>query len=128
MKDMNRVFLMGRLGTAPVLSRGKNGKPYARLNLATKRFRTGENGEATEESDWHTVWVWGRQGEVCVEHLRKGATVFVEGYLSYWQAEGEKLTKTGIQASSVHFISPRAALNLDKGDGAREDNAVAHPA
>lgn len=136
MKSMNRVFLMGHLGHAPELMESKNGRPYARLNIATHRARPkGGDGESETLTDWHSVFVWGKQAEICAEHLQRGALVFVEGYISYWQATDEKLYKSAIQADSVQFLNTRQRLeatieteNLDNSRSPRNHNAVAHPA
>jgi single-strand DNA-binding protein len=131
---MNRVFLMGHLGHAPELMESKNGKAYARLSIATNRTRLNADDERETFTDWHSVFVWGRQAEICAEHLRKGALVFVEGSLSYWLGAEEKVYKTAIQAEEVRFLNTRKALaagdgeNLDIPEGARNHNAVAHPA
>jgi single-strand DNA-binding protein len=138
---MNRVFLMGHLGHAPELLESKNGKPYARLAIATNRVRYSEGQERETFTDWHSVFVWGKQAENCAEYLQKGALVFVEGHLSYWQPSNEKLYKTAVQAERVQFLNTRQGLeaafegenlssseNLDNSEVSRNHNAVAHPA
>lgn len=83
MKDVNKVILVGRLGADPVLRESKNGTPYSYFPVATSRkFReAGELDEATlkEETQWHRVVAWGKQGELCSQYLKKGHAVFVEG-------------------------------------------------
>lgn len=128
MKSMNRVFLMGHLGSNPELVESKNGKYYARLRLATSRWRPDANGDRQEITDWHSIFVWGRQAETCAEHLRKGALVFVEGVLNYWQEDGGKLFKSAIQAEEVHFLNGKKAQHLDNPEAPLNHNAVAHPA
>lgn len=134
-KCMNRVFLMGHLGQQPELMTSKAGKSYTRLNVATNRRWSDPEGEAKESTDWHSVFVWGPLAERCTEHLRKGALVFVEGSLTYWQvATGEgNPYKNAIHGHEVRFLShPRTPLapvlgeNLDNSEEARNHNAVAH--
>ena len=125
MRDVNKVILMGRLGADPVLRETKSGVPVANFSLATSR-RTkpeaadgGESGvekasEPAEETQWHKIVVWGRQGEVCSHHLRKGHSVYIEGSVrsrKYETQEGESRFAYEIHADEVNFISrPRLGL------------------
>lgn len=131
-KSMNRVFLMGNLAQKPELRTSKAGKPYARLNLATNRYRGPGEDPAT---DWHSVFVFGPEAERCAHWLDRGALVFVEGSLSYWQIDSEDSTKryqNAINADQVRFISygrrseEGAALeNVDNSGTLGNHNAVA---
>lgn len=138
MKSLNRVFLMGHLGATPELQTSRSGKPYTRLRLATNRFRMKDDGGKEESADWHSVFVWGDQAERCARWLTKGAMVFVEGSLTYWQVAMDGGTdtayKNAIHADDVRFITygkgaefATGAENLDIPRGARNHNAVAHP-
>ncbi len=142
MKSLNKVFLMGHLGHSPELHESKSGRPYTRLNLCTNRYMPGKDGEdASEKPEWHSIFVWGDQATKCTEYLRKGALVFVEGSLTYWQVaqestgeKGKNGYKNAIHADHVRFISygraaeaPTDLENLDIPSGSRNHNAVAHP-
>lgn len=142
MKSLNRVFLMGHLADAPALQQSKNGKPYTRLRMATNRYSPKEEGSGFDsKAEWHSVFVFGDEATRCSEYLRKGALVFVEGSLTYWQVAMEGTTeksqtgyKNAIQADKVRFItygrsteSDEQAENLDIPSGPRNHNAVAHP-
>jgi single-strand DNA-binding protein len=110
---MNKVFLMGHLGQTPALETSKTGKPFTRLSLATNRQWL-QGDEAKEATDWHSVFVWGRQAEQCVTFLQKGALVFVEGSLTYWkvndaQSPLKKDYKNAIHGNRVHFLNSRGA-------------------
>ena len=135
MKSLNRVFIMGNLGFPPELMETKSGRSYARLRIATERTRLNAEEEKETFTDWHSVFVWGKLAEVCAEHLRKGAVVFVQGYLSYWQTEGDKLMKSAIHAEDLKFINVQRGREnsslvegIDIPEMARNHNAVAHPA
>ena len=107
MRGMNRVFLMGNLGSNPREGFSANGKPYVQLNIATHRPHLNENGER-EKTDWHHVFVWGKQGENCQKYLKQGDPLMMEGYLtSYKQVKesGKKENKTAIHAIRVEFLS-----------------------
>lgn len=143
MKGLNRVFLLGHLGNTPELQVSKGGKPFARLSVATNRVWKTARDEKQESTEWHSVFVWGPMAETCCEWLRKGAMVFVEGSLSYWQVAQQGEYKNAIQALNVHFLSvPKGTLRppqmenreelddeiLDIQASSINHNAVAHPA
>lgn len=137
MKSLNRVFLMGHLGHTPELQFSKEGKPYTRLAVATRRVWMSPEEQKQETTEWHSVFVWGAQAERSVQFLKKGAAVFIEGSLTYWAVakESGKDYKNAIQAHSVHFLNgPRASESpmeseiLDNLTAPRNHDAVAHPA
>ncbi|MBX3021107.1 MAG: single-stranded DNA-binding protein [Bdellovibrionales bacterium] len=133
MRSLNRVTLMGNLGQAPELLQSKNGKYYVRLRVATSRSRPKEDGTWEDHRDWHSVFVWGKLAEICAEHMQKGCGVWVEGHLTYWKEDGNgQVFKSTITADSVNFWNlnrgASMAANLDNPEGARNHNAVAHPA
>jgi len=107
---MNRVQLLGFLGTSPQLLVSKTGHPYTRLSLAIKRSKKNEEGGYDEVTDWHRVQVFGKQAEVCCSRLDKGSALMVEGYLSNYKQEHEtlgQLTHTSVVADHVHFFGPK---------------------
>ena len=58
-RTINRVDLLGRVGTDPEMKYTQGGIAYTQLRLATDRRR--QNGETT--ADWHTVVCWDKLAE-----------------------------------------------------------------
>ena len=106
--DVNRVMVMGRVGAAPKALKTKGGVALARFDVATSRRFRKEGAEGfSEETVWHRVVVWGRQGEVCHEYVTKGQRVFIEGELrtrSYAGPDGAARTVVEIHAHQVGFL------------------------
>ena len=140
MKDMNRVFLIGRLGGQPELTISKTGKPYSRLSVATHRTWMNANDQREDKTEWHSVFVWGPLAEHCCRTLKKGALVFVEGSLSYWKV-ADKDYRNSVHGFEVKFLGygePKPAVDefdkasaresIDNPAAPRNHNAVAHPA
>ncbi len=109
MNGLNKVFIMGHVGNDPEIKNTQKGKNFALLNIATNRFRLNpESGEKVEGTAWHSVFVWGKQGELCAQYLRKGSPVLVEGYLNPYTSinkSGEKHYRVAINADRVDFLS-----------------------
>ena len=110
MASVNKVILMGRLGSDPELRYTQNQTAVATLSLATSEFRMGQDGQRQEMTEWHRVVVWNKQAENCARYLQKGAGVFVEGRIqtrSWEDQNGQKRYSTEIVANNVQFL-PRS--------------------
>ncbi|MCD6500020.1 MAG: single-stranded DNA-binding protein [Deltaproteobacteria bacterium] len=115
---VNKVILVGNLGADPELRYTPGGQPVCSMRLATKESWTGRDGQRAERTEWHSIVVWGKQGENTAHYLRKGRQVYVEGRLQTrsWEGkDGVKRYKTEIVATNVVFLqggsrseSPRA--------------------
>lgn len=119
MKDINKVILVGRLGANPIQRHTKQGTPVVHFSVATSRrfLKEGPNSSLeptpTEETQWHRVVAWGKQGEVCAQYLKKGSQVYVEGFLRSHQYEdksGTNKTSFEIHTENVSFLgNPRTS-------------------
>ena len=104
---MNRVTITGRLTKDPV-SAERGGTKVCDLRIA----ENGRNGEPM----YVDVAVFGRQGEACQKHLRKGRLVAVSGQLRYsqWQGpDGSLRSKHSIAAQLVEFLDPKGSLKRE---------------
>lgn len=113
MKDMNKVFLLGRLGADPELRTTKNGLSVAKLSLATARrirdVSAPESGTEAwkDETQWHRVVAWGKLAENVQRMGRKGMTVLVEGTIRsrrYEDREGKPQFSFEVHADEMSFL------------------------
>lgn len=107
---MNRVTLFGRLGTDPeVKSVGREGTSLCKFRLATsERVKKGEKWE--EETEWHSVTIWGKRADAAGKHLKKGDRLLIEGKLqtsSYEDREGVKRYSTEVIVQDFEFASDK---------------------
>ena len=125
MASLNRVFLVGNLGSDPELRYTANQTAVTSFNIATTDVRTGADGQRQETTEWHRIVVWGRQAENCSKYLAKGRSVFIEGRLQTrtWddQKTGVKRSTTEIVAQAVQFLGGGAGA----GAGARDQGSAA---
>lgn len=87
--SLNKVMLIGNLGSDPEIRSFSNGGKVANLRIATSETWKDKNtGERQERTEWHTVAIFG-EGLVGVaeRYLRKGSKIYVEGKLETrkWQ-------------------------------------------
>jgi single-strand DNA-binding protein len=108
---LNEVRLIGRLGTDPEMRYTASGTAVTTLSVCTQTSWTTSGGEERSEVEWHKVTIWGRQGEVCNQHLLKGARVEIAGSIHYTRWEdhesGQMRYGVEIRAQRVLFLDPR---------------------
>lgn len=105
---MNRVTLMGNLGSDPELRVAGTGTSVMRIRLATtERVKKGEQWE--EHTEWHTVTVFGKRADGLTKVLSKGSKILVEGVLRTreWEKEGVKRYSTEIIANDIELAGSR---------------------
>jgi single-strand DNA-binding protein len=106
--SLNKVMLIGNLGSDPDLRYTQGGSAVANFNLATNEKWTDKSGQLQEKTEWHRIVVWGKQAENCGKYLKKGRQIFVEGRLQTrdWEdKDGKKRYTTEIKADNVQFLS-----------------------
>ena len=107
MSGINKVILVGRLGTDPEMKNTSTGQKVTRINIATSESWVNREGERQEKTEWHRIVVWGKLAETCAQHLSKGRQVYIEGRLQTrsWETEnGDKRFSTEVVASQVIFL------------------------
>jgi len=111
MAGINKVILIGRLGSDPEVRYTPSGVAVANFNIATsEEWKDKDSGEKKERTEWHRIVVWRRLGEICGEYLSKGRQVYIEGRLQTrdWEdRDGNKRYTTEIVATDVQFLGSR---------------------
>jgi single-strand DNA-binding protein len=103
---LNKVMLIGNLGTDPEMRYTANGSAVTTFRLAVSRSFGGEEGRR-EETEWFTVVSWNKLAELLGQHLQKGRKVYVEGRLASrsWDGpDGQKRYRTEVVANQVLFL------------------------
>ena len=109
---LNKVMIIGNLGTDPELRFTQGGQAVANFNVATNERWKNKDGEMQERTEWHRIVVWGRQAENCEKYLKKGRQVYVEGRLQTrdWEDKsGNKRYTTEVVAQNIQFLSGGAS-------------------
>ena len=117
MVSVNRIIIIGNLGSEPEMRFTPNGRPVTSFNAATNRRYTTSEGERREETEWFTVVTWGRLAEQCNQFLSKGRLVYVEGRLrthSWEGQDGQKRYRNEIIADRVSFLDRQASAPLSE--------------
>lgn len=105
---VNKVILIGNLGSQPELRNTTNGRQVANIRLATNEKFKDSNGKVQTHTEWHNLVVWGNQAKVCYNYLNKGDSIYIEGriHTSKWtDSEGNDKYRQEIHANNVKFLS-----------------------
>ncbi len=79
--NVNKVILVGRLTRDPETRATTSGQSVTSLSMATNNFWTDKSGTKQERTEFHSVVLWGRLGEVAGQYLTKGQECYIEGRL-----------------------------------------------
>lgn len=80
-RSVNCVHLIGNLTRDPELRYTPSGKAVCNIRLATNRNWTAESGEKKEDTEYHTIILWGKLAEVASQYLAKGQKAYFQGRL-----------------------------------------------
>jgi len=112
MAGLNKIMIIGNVGTDPEMRFTPNGKPVTSFSLATSRTFASPEGERRQETEWFNVVTWNRLAETCNQFLTKGRRAYVEGRLHTrtWEGQdGQKRTRVEVIANTVLFLDRSGA-------------------
>ena len=121
-RGVNKVILVGNLGADPETRSMPSGMTVTNIRIATSEsWKDKASGAQQERTEWHSVALFGRLGEIAAEYLRKGSQVFVEGKLRTrkWQdKQGNDRFTTEIIADNMQMLGGRGGAAGAMGGGA----------
>jgi single-strand DNA-binding protein len=126
---VNKVIVIGNLGSDPEVRFTPSGQAVANFRIATNESWTDKSGNKQERTEWHRIVVWGKMGELCGEYLSKGRQCYVEGRLQtreWTDKEGKKNYTTEIVAQNVQFLGGRGE-GAGRGKGRDEEYGTPPP-
>lgn len=99
-RGVNKVILLGNLGSDPDIKSTQSGKQVASFSLATSRAV--KNGDQWDDvTEWHRVVCWEKLAGICERYLAKGSQVYIEGELRTRQWED----KDGVKRYTTEIIA-----------------------
>ena len=120
-KGVNKVILIGNLGTNPETKQIPNGGAVSNVSLATSEtWRDKQTGALQERTEWHRVVFFNRLAEIVGEFLHKGSKVYIEGSLRTrkWQDKttGQDKYTTEVVATEMQILDKRGADDQNAND------------
>lgn len=127
-RSLNKVTLIGNLGSDPEIRSTPGGGRVAQFSLATSRTWNDQNGGKQEKTEWHRCVVWNSKGsqlaDIVERYVKKGEKLYVEGRIEYrqWQdKDGQTRYSTEINVRELILLGGRR----DGFDGGSESDAGA---
>ncbi len=129
-RGVNKVILVGNLGADPDTRYMPSGKAVTNIRVATSEsWKDKQTGDMQERTEWHSIVMYDKLGEIAAEYLRKGSQVYIEGKIRTrkWQdKEGKDRYTTEVIADQMQMLGGRG------GGGApsepREPRSTSRPA
>ena len=110
-RSLNKVMLIGNLGSDPEVRSTTGGNRVATFSLATSRQWNSPNGEKQEKTEWHRCVVWNTKGsglaDVVEKYCKKGDKIYVDGRIEYrqWQdKDGQTRYSTEINVRELIML------------------------
>ena len=105
---VNKVILVGNLGSDPEIKTTPTGQQVANFSLATSESWTDKaTGEKQEKAEWHRLVLWRKLAEIAGQYLNKGAKIYVEGKLqtrSWDDKDGQKRYATEVVVDQMEML------------------------
>ena len=111
MPSLNKVTIIGNVGSEPEMRFTPNGKPVTSFPVATNWMYTTPDGERRQETEWFNIVAWNKLAEQCNQFLAKGKLVYVEGRLHTRNWEGQD----GAQRRTTEVVAQRMQMLDRKG-------------
>lgn len=108
---VNKVILIGNLGSDPEVRHLESGAAVAKFSIATNERYKDKTGETKTVTEWHDIIAWRGLAEVAEKYLTKGKMVYVEGKLTtrQWQDQnGVSRRTTEVIANSFQMLGGRS--------------------
>ena len=108
-----------------------SGMTVTNIRIATNEtWKDKASGAQQERTEWHSIALFGRLGEIASEYLRKGSQVFVEGKLRTrkWQdKQGNDRYTTEIIGDNMQMLGGRSGGAGGGGGGMGGERAGSSP-
>jgi single-strand DNA-binding protein len=125
--SLNKVMIIGNLGSDPEMRFTPSGNPVTTFRVAVNRVYKAPEGDFKEETEWFSVVTWSRLAETCNQYLTKGQKIYCEGRLhtrSWDGQDGQKHYRTEVIAERVIFLDKKSSAgrmedkpeDMDSGD------------
>ena len=113
---VNKVFLIGRLGSDPKVLNLPSGNQICTVNLAvTEKYRK-NGGELKKTTEWIPLVLWGQLIKNFVDLTSKGTLIYIEGkwHNSEWKDQNnQKRTVSEVYVSKFELIEKKQNCNND---------------
>ena len=122
---INRVTLVGRVGSKPEIKITTTESKMARLSVATSEKYKNRKGELEEKTQWHRVVVFNsRFADTIEKYIDKGRLVYLEGQIETRSYDDQGTTKYVTEIVVPTFSGQFKMLDSKGGGSGKSTNTT----
>lgn len=114
MPEINSVIVAGNLTRDPIFRQTTNGTPVVNFSIASNRKYRDANNLWQEEVCYVGVVAWNKLADSCMNRLKKGSAVLIDGELQshiFKNDDGVGRNIVEIKARRIQFLNKRVPLD-----------------
>ncbi len=114
MAGVNKVILLGNLGSDPEVRSLPSGSKVASFSIATSESYNNKEGVRVEQTEWHRIELWDNLANIAEQYLHKGDSAYVEGKIrteEYTDKEGVARKIVKIRGTSLTLVGSKNGGN-----------------
>ncbi len=131
MAGVNKVILLGTLGSDPEVRSLPSGSKVASFSIATSESYNNKEGVRVEQTEWHIIELWDNLANIAEQYLHKGDSAYVEGKIrteEYTDKDGIARKIVKIRGTSLTLVGSRKDNNQEGGSAPAPQAQAARPA
>jgi single-strand DNA-binding protein len=112
MPELNSIVIAGNLTKDPVFRQTTNGTPVVNFSIASNRKYRDASNQWQEEVCYVGIVAWNRLADSCMNRLKKGSAVLIDGELQSHllkNDDGFSRNIVEIKARRIQFLNKRSA-------------------
>lgn len=125
MPELNSIVIAGNLTKDPVFRQTTNGTPVVNFSIASNRKYRDASNQWQEEVCYVGIVAWNRLADSCMNRLKKGSAVLIDGELQSHllkNDDGFSRNIVEIKARRIQFLNKRSAST----EAPCQENTVNH--
>ncbi|MFT5512503.1 MAG: single-strand DNA-binding protein [Bacteroidia bacterium] len=119
--SINKVILIGNLGSDPEVKYLDGDRAVANFSLATNESYNDKQGNRVTQTEWHRIEMWDGLAKVAEKYLTKGRQVYIEGKIKtdkWTDQNGVDKYTTRIRANVLQMLGSKE----DRPDNSSQPN------
>jgi single-strand DNA-binding protein len=108
--DLNKAFLICRLGKDPETKTLPNGDTVCSFSVATGESWKDKSGNKQERTTWHNIVIYRKLAEIAGKYLKKGSRIHLEGKIQNreYEKDGQKRYISEIICSDFQMLDSKS--------------------
>lgn len=126
MAGVNKVILLGNLGSDPEVRTLPSGGKVVTFSIATSESYNNKEGVRVEQTEWHRIELWEGLANVAEQYLKKGDTAYIEGKIrteKWTDKDGQERFTTKIRGNALQLVGGRRGGDAESGGQSYSGNS-----